>query len=79
MRSGPRSQQVEKALAQKWRPNTAKNKIKKINKNKNKGIPLKKKKKELVCKKSKINWVSWFFVQCFFHSTDILKNSEYLL
>ena len=26
MKSGPRSPQLEKALAQKWRPNTAKNK-----------------------------------------------------
>ena len=40
MKSGPRSPQLEKALAQKQRPNTAKNKYK------NKGIPLKKKKKK---------------------------------
>ena len=29
MKSGPRSPQLEKALAQKWRPNTAKNKERK--------------------------------------------------
>ena len=39
MKSGPHLPQLEKALAQKWRPNTAKNKI-------NKQINLKKKKKK---------------------------------
>ena len=34
MKSGPRSPQLEKALAQKQRPNTAKNKINKLNQKK---------------------------------------------
>ena len=34
MKSGPRSPQLEKALTQKWRPNTAKNKINKFIKKK---------------------------------------------
>ena len=38
MKSGPRSLQLEKALAQKWRPNTVKNKYKLKKKKKNLGL-----------------------------------------
>ena len=61
MKSGPRLPQLEKALTQKWRPNTVKNKFKK----KKKSGALKKKKekmkkimaKALIWLKS-VNW--WF-------------------
>ena len=46
MKSGPRLPQLEKALAQKWRPNTAVNKKNKTKQNKKKSLDLKKKKKE---------------------------------